>query len=541
MIIYMKTLIRITALIFVLIQFSACADLTEEMITDTVASSQFSTAEGIEEALIGAYVPFRWYYGRENGMLMTLYGTDLFRIGQTYNGSWDRYDAGLNPSLLLATQGQPIIWEYFYKGINNANTAIFRVADIEGIDPGFKDRKTAEARFLRAHYYFLLVQHFGPVHPTLEETRAVELEAFRASESEIYEAIIADLTFAINHLPVTQTQFGRPTKDAAINHLAMVHLTLGNWQQAADYAIQVIEGGRHALLPSYEDVFDPFNQRHAEVIWSIQWGDNPEVNNPVNELQRFFAPRQWLRPGLVGDNMYHTGIARFWPTNFALTELFGNDYRKEGLHIRNDMRYSVTMKEAWLYNDEPNLPNGAAIGDTAVWFTNDPIINEMSDEEIKQLPYFAIRIKDINTIYAPTIQKHRYPYLRTHGRDFMVMRLAETYLIAAEALMMQGKLNEAASYFNIVRARAAFPGVEIPLITPGELNIDVILDERGRELMGELKRWPDLKRTGKLLERVRKHNPNAAPNIKEHHRLRPIPQSQIDRTLNDYGQNPGYN
>ena len=106
--------------------------------------------------------------------------------------------------------------------------------------------------------------------------------------------------------------------------------------------------------------------------------------------------------------------------------------------------------------------------------------------------------------------------------------------------MMQDKLTEAAFYFNEVRKRAAFPGVEIPLITPEELDIDEILDERGRELAGELHRWPDLKRTGKLLERVKKYNPYGGPNIQEYHTLRPIPQSQIDRTKNEFGQNPGY-
>lgn len=536
----MKTIIRYIGMVCVLYMASACVDLTEKMITDTVADTQFSTAEGLEEALIGAYQPLRWYYGREPAMLMNLFGTDLFQEGQSYNSWWDDYGPGLNSSTVLAPSGDVLVWEHFYRGINYANTVVSRAEDIPNLDQGLKNSKLAEARFLRAHYYFVLVQQFGPVHLTLEETREVELEAQRSSESEVYAAIVADLKFAIENLPMEQSQYGRPTHDAAVNHLAKVSLTMENWEEASSLAIQVIEGGRHQLLDSYADVFDPFNQRHKEVIWAVQWGDNPEVNSPGNELQRYFGPRQWNLPGLIGDDMYHVGIARFWPTDYALTELFGNDYRKEGLHIRNDSRYSVTFIEAWPYNDAPNVPPGKTIGDTAAWFTNDPIMQELSDEEARNQPYRLIRIKDRNDVFSPTIQKHRYPYQRNHGRDYMYMRLGETYLIAAEALMMQGKMTEAAFYFNELRKRAAFPGIEIPLITPEELTIDEILDERGRELAGELHRWPDLKRTGKLLERVRKYNPYGGPNIKEHHLLRPIPQSQIDRTKNEFPQNPGY-
>jgi hypothetical protein len=132
------------------------------------------------------------------------------------------------------------------------------------------------------------------------------------------------------------------------------------------------------------------------------------------------------------------------------------------------------------------------------------------------------------------------PAINNTPRDFIIYRLGETYLIAAEALMMQGMLDEAADYFNEIRRRAEAPGQEIALIEPGELNIDEILNERSRELFGEYMRWKDLKRTGTLLERVRAHNERAAPNIQDHHLLRPIPQSQIDRTDGNFPQNPGY-
>jgi hypothetical protein len=80
-------------------------------------------------------------------------------------------------------------------------------------------------------------------------------------------------------------------------------------------------------------------------------------------------------------------------------------------------------------------------------------------------------------------------------------------------------------------------------VTTANMNIDFILDERARELVGEQLRWFDLKRTNKLVEYVKKYNPEAANNIQQHHMLRPIPQSQLDAVTNksEFTQNPGYN
>jgi hypothetical protein len=117
-------------------------------------------------------------------------------------------------------------------------------------------------------------------------------------------------------------------------------------------------------------------------------------------------------------------------------------------------------------------------------------------------------------------------------RPVIAFRLAETYLIAAEAAFMTGNMTDAVKYINVVRERAAYPAVNVTAmdITVADLSIDFILDERTRELCGENVRWWDLVRTGKLLERVRMHNKEAAPNIIDKHVLRPIPQAQIDAT-----------
>jgi NAD(P)-dependent dehydrogenase (short-subunit alcohol dehydrogenase family) len=111
------------------------------------------------------------------------------------------------------------------------------------------------------------------------------------------------------------------------------------------------------------------------------------------------------------------------------------------------------------------------------------------------------------------------------------MRLANTYLMLAEALLRDGKPDLALPWINKVRERAAKPGQQAAMdFTLAQLTaggIDLILDERARELTGETTRWFDLVRTGKLIERVTLYNPGGAPNIKPFHVLRPIPNSEI--------------
>jgi hypothetical protein len=132
-------------------------------------------------------------------------------------------------------------------------------------------------------------------------------------------------------------------------------------------------------------------------------------------------------------------------------------------------------------------------------------------------------------------------------RDAFIFRLSEMYLIAAEGYMMSGNSGMATTRLNDLRTARAIAG-KANTLNANELaqvnnkDINVILDERGRELCGEQQRWFDLKRTGKLLERVQKYNGAAAANIKDFHVFRPIPQAQLDAITNkgDFYQNNGY-
>ena len=167
----------------------------------------------------------------------------------------------------------------------------------------------------------------------------------------------------------------------------------------------------------------------------------------------------------------------------------------------------------------------------------------------KTRPYRVYTPKTYSSRIFPSLNKFEDPFRLavndTRGsRDYLLFRLAETYLIAAEALMRDGRPAEGLPYINAVRRRAAIPGHETEMeLTVGQLTLDEVLNERARELAGETMRWFDLVRTHTLLSRVKTYNWQDATgktSIQPYHVLRPIPQTQIDRTTTPFPQNPGY-
>jgi hypothetical protein len=230
-----------------------------------------------------------------------------------------------------------------------------------------------------------------------------------------------------------------------------------------------------------------------------------------------------------------------------------------------DQRYDATFRTAWFvnsltsnytkqYGQTYGATNGLALGDTA--FVTTKYVRS-SDYRAKR----KYRIYDRNDMYDATgktigtrdyfVSTYKFQdNTRATGweydskRDAFVLRVAEMYLIVAEADMLNNNQTEALQYMNTLREKRAIKGKEKQMdITQAQLNIDFILDERARELAGEQHRFFDLNRTGKLVERVKKYNPDAAVNIQDFHKLRPIPQTELDALTNksEFGQNPGYN
>ncbi|WP_154857363.1 RagB/SusD family nutrient uptake outer membrane protein [Cyclobacterium xiamenense] len=528
----------------------ACEEiLVEDPVSLATAEGYYVTPGGIEDGLKASYTTLRSFYGQQNGFFLTVTGTDIFTNG--FGGVANNpHINNYSPNFLGTSGTVTAIWNALYVGVNQCNTVVNRVQDVNGLSNQRKAEIEAEARFLRGLYYFHLVQQWGDVHFSLDETQGVETEANRTPVNTIYEnGILPDLEFAVANLPVAASEPGRAYKAAAEGLLARVQLTIGNWAEAERLAANVINNYNFELVTPYGDLWDINNEDNSEFIWTVQFTDDPLLNGPGNSGHLYFIFDYTFNPAMVRDTENGRPFQRFLPTNYLFSL-----YDRE-----KDARWNGSFKTVWYANISAEI-NGHPVnpGDTAIHIVMEPV-----PDEVKQAaPYWIIDYKgnwigDVSSYQEiGTNRRRNYPSLlkfldplrpsinETAGRrDFPVMRLAEMYLIAGEAAWRQNKNDVAANYINVLRTRAAIDGKEADMqVAPGDIDLDFILEERARELIGEKHRWYDLKRTGTLLERVRQHNLDAAPNIQEMHLVRPIPQTQIDRASNpaEFQQNPGY-
>ena len=563
-------------IILTILLFSVLISCKKKLIEEprsVLVPAVLNTAQGLQMALDATYAGTRLFWGNQDFFTITVIGTDEFQRGVDGNSDINVYSSSYTPSHGTVNAN----WRNAYTFINSANAVIDNAEKVE-IAKATKDRMIAEAKFLRANFYFILVQFFGDVTLNKNFLTEATTEAIRDPMAEAYKLIIQDLKDAMVVLPAGPKSNGmlpgKASAAAAKHLLAKVYLTRAgsSAKQTNDYidafnTATDLLNDRGALglslLPDFGRVFAEGNEENSEVIWTVQHTSNIAFNGPNNSgVSNFSADNvlnhMWVgqyekRPGMVRDVFYGRPYIRCIPTRWLTDTVF-----KERV---KDSRYSKTFQTVWYANNPdpkgypvwPNpLPAGAPanavsgqpkfkFGDTAIYM---PGI-DVTDAKIAATRYLVIPPRKYDNTLSPVMFKYfdtkRADLNAPSIRPVIAYRLAETYLIAAEAAFMAGKLGEAVTYMNVIRDRAAMPG-QSNSIQAGDLSLDFILDERSRELCGENMRWWDLVRTNKLLERVRLHNPEARPNIQIKHTLRPIPQTQIDAvtTGTAYPQNPGW-
>jgi hypothetical protein len=411
--------------------------------------------------------------------------------------------------------------------------------------------------------------------------------------------MIDDLNFAKDNLPVSwpQSDYSRASKKSAMGLLARVLLTRAYYSTGADAqawfakakaaALDVINNqgtlglslfanANEVGQSVYGSAADRAKNKEAMFVLSYDEANaslNALTGTNGNRIFKYFLTRYTDKPGMSSTFVpaYGSdGESRIMPT-WHLLDLYDET---------KDARYNTWFQELWTantawtwdslnyHNDKAHIDKDLAsvkgqtiaVGDTAMYCTkgvwggnrtrkymevdrNELFINPQHGKGA------AIAAGTMVTNLYPSFtkfvnQKRTYTGVNDFG-DAMIIRLSEMYLIAAEAMVQMGDAGGAVPYVNEIRKRRAVPGHEADMaVTAADMNMDFILDERGREFAGELQRWYDLKRvfrSSDLVAYVQKWNPDQTL-MQPFHRLRPVPQTELQALSNAkaFGQNDGY-
>lgn len=527
----------------------SCSDFLEEYNPSAITDEFYNTKEGQQKLLVSIYSRFRDVY---NTGELQYYGTDLY-MAVTENPSermFNGYDKTFNSTA-------PVVgdyWKNLYKIVQECNTLLHRCTpDVTGTDYA---SITAQGRFLRALAYYYLVETFGPVPLLTEENETLILKAERTAEADVYAFMIKELEDIRGQLVMKTTEKGR-LNDAAVHHLlGKLYLTRAyrayadekDFESAAAILdVLILDTDKnYKLLPSFASVFDEENQGNDEIIWALQYGLDKNYVGGGNPQQSYFGFNIIaLEPDMFVKNQldYSSMERRYWVIP-KVHELFTNP--------EADTRYDATFQREFYINN----PEHEKMGELGIYF---PRWNDRSGMDCGAQKFYPFRLNGNYVWYPqstalPELEQasDRMPIIRkfkdtkiqwgTAGsREDIVMRLADTYLLCAEAYLGAGNKKLALDRINEVRKRAALDAVSYEQMKWADLNVNMLMDERARELLGEHDRWFDLKRTQTLLSRVKNYNPFVLKynNLSEMHLVRPIPQDERNK-VEGLTQNKGY-
>ena len=549
----MKKIILVLAIIAT--TFSSCSSfIEEESLSNVPADATYKTASGFQLLVNTNYAWLKGIYGGEPWLFEA--GTDMYAEGRTAE------PAGLSQYTLLipSSTGVEQLYNTCYQAIQAVNKTVYYSAITE--QNANVSTLVGEAKFIRAQAYFLLVQTYGGVSIVDENITSPILSFKRNTAEEVYSHIIADLDSSLETVGTgAYASSGKVNKRAVLDLLAKVYLTRGyetygkadDFSKAASYADAAIAG--QGLNLAFNQLFITSstgdNDLNAETIFSVQYDKNSTSTDPTKLGNSQFY---YFSSYLGGSETKGGAPLRSYnlcPTGYAL-----------GLYTKDDKRWSATfMNEVyenyydfWRVADKSTLKVKHFYAPK--WFTDADKANYLATAKLatgfvyhpwgeyaaeytltKNIDYQTIPVKKFDDAISTTPSGTSL----VSTRDIIVARLGETYLVAAEAYLKAGVPATGLDRLNEVRRRAGVANA-----TAAEFNIDYILDERGRELVGEYKRWFDLKRTGTLVTRASAYNyrikaanfvgVDGALKI-----LRPIPQSALDLNQNkDFPQNPGY-
>lgn len=532
-------IILFSACTFTMLLSSCSKTYLDEKPYSAYSPATLTDSLGFEASVFGLYNHLSTFYtmsDQQGWPSVWQVGTDVAFATQPQGIEVPYY----NYNTLASTDGAAsFTWSWCYRMINNCNIIITGIENpgLTGMGQGNKTSIDAEAKFFRAFAYNILATCFGKVPLITQPLNAPKTDFVRSSLDSVNNLITQDLMFASANLPDIESvktnskgkMYSRANKYQAMQLLAEAYLRMGKNDLAETQAQAVINSGKFSLIKArfgikstlpgdyYSDMFWYGNQRrnqgNTEVIWVLE-EENPSVvvggiTNNAQQRRIWGAAYYQITGMTITDSLGGRGIGRLRLSNWVLYNLYSN------ADMRNS-QYNIKRK---FYYNTPGDPNYG-----------------------KQVPY--VGSDTVYKINPHTTKWYQYDPNDVFGfamtKDFILMRLGETYLLLAEAQMKQGKLNEAAASINVLRNRA-----NAPLVTAAQMNLDFILDERARELIGEENRRMTLMRTATLVDRATRLNSNTVlfplNGLTSKHLLLPIPQAEIDLNKDArLEQNPGY-
>jgi hypothetical protein len=410
-----------------------------------------------------------------------------------------------------------LTWGTLYVGVFRANQVIANVPEIE-MDPDLQKRVIAEAKFLRALFYFNLTLYYGRPPIMLEPSKPLDVPA-NATTEEAYAQVAQDLNEAIPDLPLgySGNDIGRATRGAAYALLGKTYLQqnlYGPAAQAFEWLVTGEGSDLYSLTPDYRDNFIISRENNEESVFEIQFQENlsestdndvdeSRVNNTGTSIAQFFAP-----PG-VGFN---DGAARRWVIDEFLKETTVSGERDPRLAASFifDFMDPAGPEASQVYGQSFASRYGDGPNSDGVWFRK--LLND--------------HWKDQEGFRSPN--------------NYRLIRYADVLLMYAESLNGLGRTSEAYEYVDRIRSRAGLPLLsDVKPGLTGEQFLEQLKHERITELAGEGWRWADLKRWEDLTPALARRDPEFTNFVVGKHELYPIPQRDIDLNPN-LTQNPGY-
>ncbi len=391
------------------------------------------------------------------------------------------------------------LWSGHYQGISTANQALSKL-DQSTFDHVTKRTLIGEVKFLRAYLYFNLVRLFGGVPLVLTVPNSLSdaknpVYQTRASKDSVYAAIISDLQYGVDSLPLKGdpgTDVGRANKGAAESLLAKVYLYQKNYQKAYDLTEDVIKSGKYSLMPDYSQNFtSKIYDNNAESVFEIQTGTDANCDAAIP----FYVVAQGPRAG---------GLAGWADLGFGLntpSQDLVNAYEP------GDKREAATIISI--------QPHGTVLWDGFRIPSRDSVQNDRYNYKA----YFGRKVDP----YCASLNTDHLP------KNVHIIRYAEVLLINAEAAIQVGKMSDAETDMQLVRARAG--------LAPVAVTQQSIWHERRVELAMEQDRFFDIVRQGRAGQLLRALGKNFVDGKNE---VFPIPQPEIDLSGGLLTQNPGY-